>query len=214
MLFIINIEFPSKILFNFSNILSFAKFISSNKIHSSFFIAWRRIPSKYLKLFFLFPFLFNCCINLFNSLINISISLITLLLLLLLIWFILSFNFFREPIANFTKYNSFWILDTLVKESYALYKLCINVWFFSELKYSDKIFKILSKYFFKKFLVDTGLNPPNKSPSSELWLIFITFNLIFINFDKFWIIRVFPTPVSPTNNILLLLRINSFINFM
>ena len=82
LLFIIKIEFPSKIDFNLSKILSEAKLISSNKIHSSFFIACNKIPSRYLKLFFLFPFLFNCCINLDNSFINISISLITSCLLL------------------------------------------------------------------------------------------------------------------------------------
>ena len=74
LLFIINIEFPSKILFNLSKILSEAKLISSNNIHSSFFIACNNIPSRYLKLFFLFPLLFNCCMNLFNSFIKISIS--------------------------------------------------------------------------------------------------------------------------------------------
>ena len=77
LLFMIKIEFPSKILFNFNKILSEAKFISSNNIHSSFFIACNNMPSKYLKLFFLLPFLFNCCINLVNSFVRISISLIT-----------------------------------------------------------------------------------------------------------------------------------------
>ena len=61
----------------------------------------------------------------------------------------------------------------------------MKVWFFSELKLSDKMPNILSKYFFKKFLVEIGLNPPSRSPSSELWLIFMTFSLIFINLDKF-----------------------------
>ena len=100
--FIKKIEFPSRIFFSFNNISSFAKLISSNKIHSSFFNEFNKIPSMYLKAFeFDFEYFDN---NLFNSKDNFLILFKSLLLL------IFSSIFFKLPKQNLIKFSSFFLL--------------------------------------------------------------------------------------------------------